>query len=942
MSCYPSYCNENEVPRDPNEMESFYSSDKHPEHRSEGLSPVPMNLDFGRKADMSTVSLSPIEDMYGRNSPIGIGTLLDIPMGEIDIPSTEDLRDSNHGGIKTLSDSRHKAPLRNHPTVSTHTHDSPSIQKDNGKSSSRSRHNSNESYRSISSERSNGGDVKEAPPSSGAAPHPSVHPQHYPPHTYMPSYGAPPPHAAYPPHPYGHYHPHMPPYYPPPGAPPMVPPTLVSSEETLKDLDAESPTTSAQAHFSSASDPKSSTPATTKAVPAVTPAAPSHAPAVVHPAGYPHPSAWPYPGATPHYPHAAMYPPHPGYPHPMIHPMYHPGSYYNYPPAPVSAPVPTKRKEKKLNKVQDQSIRLKEEAHDSIDKTSKPKKEENKTPTAQSETNVAPSSTVVLPPPHVSMPPAYHIYPHPPHPHAVHPHPLFPPHVHGLPPAGPYTACQRTLELARRREKAKRSKRSKKDRPRKSSKSSRLHSKAIFRSKSVVKNEFQDSSSHPKTLALQLSVIPSSSSNVPIHVPVPTRTFSEQGAKSKVKLITCKGNENCHKDTKTENVDSGKSSSGKDVNGPTKSNIHERRARKNCQSRQRAAKLKDRIANIIKKDPSERTEEEKSTLELYEQRRERKNGRSRERAIERKRKMDLIMTKPESEWTKEEQDFIDETMIAKYKKNEGDRLRRKKLKETRNDSGTEGFKTTARSTSRSRRGLNGNEISAKISNVMSQDECNSEPYQDFSGITLDNDDGELDLVQAFKGSIENMWNDETNQDRLSPTFMLFKDGDMNEEQMDAPFLTPKKTSGVHGASSPAIFGSGKGAFNNQQNFVLPTPPASHRQIDSMLNGGGMLSTTTILSGFDDNSDTGEWPANLMVPFSNGSKDLRGGHQLSSPIRTSPLNLPRRPLLKMSHQQTFERRNNSMSKDRFNEHFRGGSYGGHSTEPIAVSFSVDTA
>jgi hypothetical protein len=109
--------------------------------------------------------------------------------------------------------------------------------------------------------------------------------------------------------------------------------------------------------------------------------------------------------------------------------------------------------------------------------------------------------------------------------------------------------------------------------------------------------------------------------------------------------------------------------------------VRERRARKNQNSRIRAARLKDRIAALEKKDPSERTQEESDTLQLYEERRERKNSRSRELAIEKKKKMDQIMLKAESEWTHVEKSFIEETMTAKYRKNLGDRVRRKRIKE---------------------------------------------------------------------------------------------------------------------------------------------------------------------------------------------------------------------------------------------------------------------
>lgn len=110
------------------------------------------------------------------------------------------------------------------------------------------------------------------------------------------------------------------------------------------------------------------------------------------------------------------------------------------------------------------------------------------------------------------------------------------------------------------------------------------------------------------------------------------------------------------------------------------SSVLEKRARKNAQSRQRAAKLKERISVIQAKKSSERTPEEASILAKFEERRLRKNGRSRERAIHRKEEFERIFSKPEDLWTEEEKAFMVETMVAKYKKNEGDRMRRKKMK----------------------------------------------------------------------------------------------------------------------------------------------------------------------------------------------------------------------------------------------------------------------
>lgn len=112
------------------------------------------------------------------------------------------------------------------------------------------------------------------------------------------------------------------------------------------------------------------------------------------------------------------------------------------------------------------------------------------------------------------------------------------------------------------------------------------------------------------------------------------------------------------------------------------SGARERRARKNAQSRMRAAKLKETIAMIKQKRPEERTAEEAAKLATFEERRLKKNCRSRQRAMERKSRVSQITRKPEEEWTKEEKEFMHETLVAKYKKNEGDRLRRKRMRES--------------------------------------------------------------------------------------------------------------------------------------------------------------------------------------------------------------------------------------------------------------------
>jgi hypothetical protein len=114
---------------------------------------------------------------------------------------------------------------------------------------------------------------------------------------------------------------------------------------------------------------------------------------------------------------------------------------------------------------------------------------------------------------------------------------------------------------------------------------------------------------------------------------------------------------------------------------PTTQDVLDRRARKNAQSRARAAKLRERIAIIEQKPDMDRNEEEMQIFAQYENRRKRKNDRSRERALEKKEEIDRILAKPEKKRTKIEKQFLDNALSAKKRKNEGDRLRRQRLKE---------------------------------------------------------------------------------------------------------------------------------------------------------------------------------------------------------------------------------------------------------------------
>lgn len=105
-----------------------------------------------------------------------------------------------------------------------------------------------------------------------------------------------------------------------------------------------------------------------------------------------------------------------------------------------------------------------------------------------------------------------------------------------------------------------------------------------------------------------------------------------------------------------------------------------RKAKKNAQSRARAAKLRDRIEMMRQRPQESLTDEERQLLESYEDRRRRKNQRSRERAIEKKLQLESILSKPDKSRSQDEDDTLKIAMNAKKRKNEGDRLRREKIK----------------------------------------------------------------------------------------------------------------------------------------------------------------------------------------------------------------------------------------------------------------------
>lgn len=108
-----------------------------------------------------------------------------------------------------------------------------------------------------------------------------------------------------------------------------------------------------------------------------------------------------------------------------------------------------------------------------------------------------------------------------------------------------------------------------------------------------------------------------------------------------------------------------------------------KRARKNAQSRARAAELRDRIDEIEKKSVELRTAEEMEIIAKNERRRDRKNSRSRERSLNSKLEIRRILSIPDEDKTQEQRAFLERYTKQKNRKNEGDRLRRNRMKQTK-------------------------------------------------------------------------------------------------------------------------------------------------------------------------------------------------------------------------------------------------------------------
>lgn len=415
----------------------------------------------------------------------------------------------------------------------------------------------------------------------------------------------------------------------------------------------------------------------------------------------------------------------------------------------------------------------------------------------------------------------------------------------------------------------------------------------------------------------------------------------------------------------------------------------DRRQRKNTQSRARAAKLKDRIKAIQGKSSTQCTEEEMATLALYEERRQRKNGRSRERAMERKEQMERIMSIAEEQWTEKDKAFVGETMMAKFRKNEGDRLRRKKIKgmnsgdnsasESASASGS--GNATYSTTSKSKPARNATNFAKmlpfSIKTTPNAPVLKSEYHPDdkpvVSALTI-TPNHRAPSIRPLLGS-NNLFQ---KFDEMVPTSSPTKKEHTKEESLDnhqlqhnhhhqnnilnhnhnAPPLTPVQANtgsspvdiSPPGSNVSQFFAASPENFshiiqsspqrrskeNNEGgncnmairgdseiNLEPATPNSTGSILGSMLTPCNNALNTPVITDGDNNASNNEsggsinilktahdynWAAPIMVPTSMSSlsclgstasknssihRNQRSMPQLTSPIRTSPLNLPRR-------------------------------------------------
>lgn len=344
----------------------------------------------------------------------------------------------------------------------------------------------------------------------------------------------------------------------------------------------------------------------------------------------------------------------------------------------------------------------------------------------------------------------------------------------------------------------------------------------------------------------------------------------------------------------------------------------------------RAAKLKQRISDIRAKDPRDRAPEEAKTLAVFEERRQRKNGRSRERALERKREYERTMSLPETKWSEEQKNFVQETMVAKFKKNEGDRMRRKKLKD-----GFEGSTT------------------GSVSSEWATSTCGAS--FDSSGKKVSIKSGIPDYIESTNVQYDPPASQSQISSREAPCTPV--------SQREVNSLLESTPTNFFGVYSPVR----NRADCFSPNLIFPSPSRNHRDLSASMDSIDFDSLELPIDGTSilDSSmainidDEVMYSPNLKTPTINNANESdhhsllpSGEHaipNLTSKIVLSPLSLRKRsrPTLlstpRNDHDVEFESASAACDFHdiSFPEDFSGSRPNGDS-KAIAVSFSTDTA
>ena len=100
----------------------------------------------------------------------------------------------------------------------------------------------------------------------------------------------------------------------------------------------------------------------------------------------------------------------------------------------------------------------------------------------------------------------------------------------------------------------------------------------------------------------------------------------------------------------------------------------------NLKSRQRTVTARQRIESILKKPACRRSIKEEEELQADLAKKRRKCEYAKARVIEKRERLKAILAKPESQRTIFEKEYLETQTARKKRKNEGDRLRRSRIK----------------------------------------------------------------------------------------------------------------------------------------------------------------------------------------------------------------------------------------------------------------------